>query len=92
MVRLSFGGCPAGTFYDNLFTVAVNTGLRLGEICALEESDLDFINHTISVTKTLVYQKFDGDNCKEFYIDNPKTYSSIRIVSMNSIFEEALKK
>lgn len=87
-----FFECSAGTFYDNLFTVAVNTGLRPGEICALEESDLDFINRTISVTKTLLYQKFDGDSSKEFHIGDPKTHSSIRTVPMNSKCEEALKK
>ena len=87
-----FFECSAGTFYDNLFTVAVNTGLRPGEICALEESDLDFENHMISVTKTLLYQKFDGDNGKEFHIGDPKTYSSIRNVPMNLNCEKALKK
>ena len=87
-----FFECSAGTFYDNLFTVAINSGLRPGEICALEESDLDFANKTISVTKTLIYQKFDGDTRKEFHIGDPKTYSSIRIIPMNSNSECALKK
>lgn len=87
-----FFECSAGTFYNNLFTVAVNTGLRPGEVCALEETDLDFVNHTISVTKTLLYQKLDGDTGKEFHIGDPKTYSSIRMVPMNSCCEEALKK
>ncbi len=90
--QTDFFECSAGTFYDNLFIVAVNTGLRPGEICALEESDLNFINHTISVTKTLLYQKFDGDDGKEFHIGDPKTYSSIRTVPMNSKCKEALKK
>lgn len=87
-----FFECSAGTFYDNLFTVAVNSGLRPGEICALEEPDLDFVNKTISITKTLIYQKFDGDNGKEFHIGDPKTYSSVRVVPMNSNCEHALKK
>src|SRR3546814_18303022 len=60
--------CSGGTFYDNLFVVAVNSGLRPGEICALEKSDLDFENHMISVTKTLLYQELEGDECKEFHI------------------------
>lgn len=87
-----FFECSAGTFYHNLFTVAVNTGLRPGEICALEEKDLNFSNHTISVTKTLLYQKLDGDNGKEFHLGDPKTNSSVRTVPMNSICEEALRK
>lgn len=87
-----FFECSAGTFYDNLFVVAVNIGLRPGEICALEEKDLDFENHTISVTKTLLYQKLAGDEGKEFHIGPPKTKSSVRKVPMNPACEEALKK
>lgn len=87
-----FFECAMGTFYSNLFVVAVNTGLRPGEMCALEESDLDFESHTISVTKTLLYQKLDGDEGKEYHIGPPKTASSIRLVPMNGTCEEALKK
>lgn len=85
-----FFECSSGTFYNNLFGVMVNTGLRPGEICALEESDLDFADHTISVCKTLLYQKFDGDECKEFHIGPPKTDSSLRKVPMNKNAENAL--
>lgn len=87
-----FFECAAGTFYDNLFITAVNTGLRPGEICALEENDLDFDNHTISVTKTLLYQKLDEDEGKEFHIGPPKTESSVRTVPMNSVCEKALQR
>jgi len=87
-----FFECSAGTFYNNLFIVAVNSGLRPGEICALDEKDLDFEKHTISVTKTLLYQKLDGDEGKEFHIGEPKTSSSVRIVPMNALCENALKK
>lgn len=87
-----FFECSAGTFYDNLFVMAVNTGLRPGEICALEEADLDFDNHIILVTKTLLYQKLAGDEGKEFHIGPPKTESSVRKVPMNPVCEEALKK
>lgn len=87
-----FFECAAVTFYNNLFVTAVNTGLRPGEICALEEDDLDFDNHVISVTKTLLYQKLDGDEAKVFHIGPPKTETSVRTVPMNSTCEKALKK
>lgn len=87
-----FFECSAGTFYHNLFVVAVNTGLRPGEICALEEKDLDFDGHVVSVTKTLLYQKLVGDEGKEFHIGPPKTKSSVRKIPMNPACEEALKK
>lgn len=87
-----FFECSGGTFYDNLFVVAVNSGLRPGEICALEKSDLDFENHMISVTKTLLYQELEGDDRKEFHIGPPKTESSIRTVPMNLECEKSLRK
>ena len=87
-----FFKCSAGTFYDHMFVVAINTGLRPGELCALEEQDLDFDNHSISVTKTLLYQKLDGDEGKAFHIGPPKTGSSVRTVPMNQACEEALRK
>lgn len=82
----------SGTFYYNLFLVAINTGLRPGELFALTEEDLDFKNKKIFVNKTLIYEKFDGDNQKEFHIGDPKTYSSIRTVPMNDICKNALIK
>ncbi len=50
--------CSKGTFYDNLFVVAVSTGLRPGEVCALTLKDVDFKDSLIRVNKTLVYQTF----------------------------------
>jgi integrase len=85
-----FFECAAGTFYYNLFLVAINTGLRPGELFALTEQDIDFDKKEISVTKTLVYQKFDGDAGKEFHLGPPKTDSSVRKVPMNKICENAL--
>ena len=87
-----FFECAAGTFYANMFTVAVNTGLRPGELFALTKDDIDFEKKEISVTKTLLYEKFDGDDCKKFHIGLPKTRDSIRKVPMNKICETALKR
>lgn len=84
--------CSAGTFYDNLFVVAVNTGLRSGELCALTMDDLDFENNIINVNKTLLYQKLDGDLGKTFHLGPPKTDSSIRKVYINDTCRVALKK
>ena len=51
-------------FYDNLFVVAVSTGLRPGEVCALTLKDVDFKDSLIRVNKTLVYQTFEGEEKK----------------------------
>jgi integrase len=78
-----FFECSKGTFYDNLFVVAVSTGLRPGEACGLALKDIDFESSLIRVNKTLVYQKFEGDDKKIFHYDDPKTKSSRRDIPMN---------
>ena len=81
-----------GSFYENLFVVAVNTGMRPGELFALTEKDLDFEKGYINVTKTLNYMKGNGDNKKNYHIGTPKTKNSIRKVPMNSVCREYLHK
>lgn len=80
------------TFYDNLFNVAVNTGLRPGELFALQLSDVDLENGFINVNKTLVYQKYLDDDRKTFHIEPPKTKQSCRKVPINSICRIYLEK
>ena len=80
------------TFYDNLFNVAVNTGLRPGELFALQLSDIDLESGFIDVNKTLVYQKYLDDDCKTFHVEPPKTRQSYRKVPINSICNIYLKK
>lgn len=79
------------TFYDNLFNVAVNTGLRPGELFALQLRDIDLDDGFIDVNKTLVYQKYLTDERKEFHIEPPKTKQSYRKVPINSVCREYLK-
>lgn len=80
------------TFYDNLFHVAVNTGLRPGELFALHISDIDLKNGFINVNKTLVYQKYLDDCKKTFHIEPPKTRQSYRKVPINSVCRIYLEK
>lgn len=79
------------TFYDNLFHVAVNTGLRPGELFALQLSDIDLENGYIDVNKTLVYQKYLTDVRKEFHVEPPKTKQSYRRVPINSVCRKYLE-
>lgn len=80
------------TFYDNLFNVAVNTGLRPGELFALTLDDINLKENYIDVNKTLVYQKYLDDECKTFHIEPPKTKLSYRHVPINSICAEYIAK
>jgi len=92
--RKLFFDCCRGTFYDNLFTVAVCTGLRMGELCALTEDDIDWDNMVIRVTKTLLYAKLEdlGDTKKTFHLHPPKTKASRREVPIIKQCAIALKK
>lgn len=90
--QTEFFDCCKGTFYDNLFVVAITTGLRQGELCALTWDDIDLKRKEITINKTLLYQKLEGDEGKEFHINPPKTRTSNRIIPINKQCELALKK
>ena len=78
-------------YYDAIF-ILFNTGLRISEFVGITESDIDFDNHSITVNKTLVYQKLEGDERKTYHVGPPKTKSSNRVVPMCKECEIALKK
>lgn len=90
--QITFFDYCRNTFYENLFRVAVNTGLRPGELFALTIDDVDFETSVIKVTKTLVYQKYLEDEHKEFHVEPPKTKTSNRTVPMNSMCREYMKR
>ena len=57
--------------------IALSTGMRIGEINALEWDDIDFVNKKIRVNKTLQYISTIGIIEKE-----PKTKKSKRIIDV----------
>lgn len=59
--------------------MAVNLGLRQGEICAIKESDISFKKKTLSITKTLQYI----EKKKELVIKDPKSKKSIRVLPLD---------
>lgn len=90
--QIEFLEASKGTFYDNLYNVALNTGLRPGELFALTLDDIHFDEGYIDVNKTLVYQKYLDDTCKTFHIEPPKTKQSYRQVPINSECLKYLEK
>ncbi len=48
-----------GTFYYNLFELALETGMRIGELCGLQWEDIDFRNEMLYVNHTLCYDSFN---------------------------------
>jgi integrase len=66
--------------------LAVHTGCRVGELCALKWDDVDLINSTIVINKTM--QRIDG----ELQLKKPKTKNSSRVITLLSSTNEFLKK
>lgn len=69
------------------FRVLIYTGLRRGELLALEWNDIDFKNNTINVNKTLTH----GRDYK-IIVNSTKTQSSIRVVDIDDETLNYLKK
>ena len=65
--------------------MCLNTGLRVGEICALKWENIDIGKKTIQVKKTL--QRIYVDQKKtRVIIDNPKTVKSVRTIPISNKF------
>ena len=73
--------------YYCAFRVLIYTGLRRGELLALEWNDIDFKDKTITVNKTLTY----GKDYKTI-VNSTKTQSSIRVVDIDDDTLKYLKK
>src|SRR5699024_2179972 len=65
-----------------MFTTLAYTGLRTSELLTLKWSDIDFEAHTLRVSKTLYNP---NNNKKKYKILPPKTYNSIRTISIDEI-------
>ncbi|CAD5902050.1 MAG: tyrosine-type recombinase/integrase [Carnobacterium maltaromaticum] len=70
--------------YQLFFTVAFFTGMRLGELLALNWEDINFAKKEISVSKTLFTLK------GEVFINSPKTLAGERRISINSKLSDEL--
>lgn len=62
--------------------LTIHTGLRIGELCALKWSDINFDTQLLHINKTMIrtYTKEDGSKLN---ITAPKTRSSIRTIPLN---------
>lgn len=63
--------------YSVAVKLLIFTGLRRGELCGLEWSDIDFINNKLSVRHTSLYSPEKG-----IFVDTPKTKKSMRTITL----------
>jgi len=55
-----FLGEAQSSFYYNLFVLAVETGMRIGELCGIQWQDMDFDKKVLYVRHMLCYFQKDG--------------------------------
>lgn len=84
------GRSPKYSHWAPVFTVMLETGLRVGEVTGLRWKDVDFENGIIHVNHTLVYYQH-STNGSYFGINTPKTESGCRDVPMTKAVVEAFK-
>lgn len=69
------------------FLTLAYTGIRVGELCGLKWSDIDFDNQTISINRT--YGNIGSH--KDYYLNTPKTKSSKRVIHIDSELSQELQ-
>lgn len=81
-----FLGALDGEIYRDIFLVAINTGMRCGEILALQPEDIDLEKKIIHVSKTLTRDDYDSFTLKE----GTKTYSGVREIPFDDDLKSVL--
>lgn len=69
--------------------LSLNTGLRIGEVCALRWKDIDLQNQIIKVRHSII--RVSSSEGSYLLLDKPKTVSSIREIPIISSIYQILK-
>lgn len=86
-IQLLYEYSRNGRLYP-IFVVALNTGMRIGEITALTWDCVDFQNGIIRVEKTLCYIPSNGKGFYEFH--PPKSTAGKRCIPMTKMVRDVL--
>lgn len=72
--------------------IAMYSGLRIGEISALKWEDVDILNSTITINKTLqrIFIKTPNSTYSEIKVSTPKSVKSNRIIPINAELKQLL--
>jgi integrase len=74
--------------------IALNTGLRIGELCALRWSDIDMTNNIIHISHSVIRVSTDAnisDKKTMLIIDTPKSEHSVRDIPITTKLQDYLK-
>jgi len=81
--QLRFEANVSSSYFYEFFIVALDTGIRSGELLALTWDDVNFKKNEIKVTKTLITKKDKKQKKKILAVqDTPKTKTSNRKIPM----------
>lgn len=78
------------TFYYNLYVLALEMGLRIGELMGLKWSDIDFEKKVLFVRRLLCYFSKEGKYIFEWH--DTKTHNSKRTIPLTKTALAVLKK
>lgn len=83
-VQKKFLEVAEGQSYENQFRFVLQTGLRTGELVGLKWEDIDFVNKTIKISRTMGYRYSVG----EWRVGPPKSQSGYRTIPLT---DEAIR-
>lgn len=81
----------SNTFRDLGIIICLNTGMRIGEICALKWKDIDLQRKIFTINKSL-QRVYKGKNKTTILIDKPKSHKSIRKIPISQKIYNILKE
>lgn len=85
----AFLNAVKNTWYEEMFFIMFNTGMRIGEVGGLLWEDVDFENRCIYIKRSLSYDYKDG--VKKLFLSTPKTLNSYRKIPFLPGVEEAFR-
>ena len=88
-IKILYDASRGGRLYP-FFVVALNTGMRIGEILGLTWDCVDFENNMLHVEKTLCYLPNNGNAIYEFH--PPKSRAGKRNIPMAKQVKEVLQE
>lgn len=81
-----------GYAHYEIFCLCLACGARVGEVLGLKFSDIDFVNKTIHIQRTLHYSRLNDEETCHFFFTTPKTKTSERIIPLLPEAENILKR